>query len=145
VDTIIFGRITYQGMASYWPTVTSPDDVMADKMNRLPKVVFSKTLDGTPWGEWNNARQVKDNIGAEITKLKQQPGKDMVIYGSASIVWELSQLGLIDEYQLVICPVVLGSGIPQFNHVDHALKLNLLKSTVFKSGSILSCYAPATT
>jgi len=143
VDTILYGRVTYQGMASYWPTVTNPDDKTAERINNLPKVVFSKTLSSTPWGQWNNARLVKDNIGAEVTRLKQQSGKDMAIYGSGSIVSVLAQLGLIDEYQLVVCPVILGKGVSQFQTVEPSIKLNLLKSTPFKNGSVLSYYAPA--
>ncbi len=143
VDTILFGRNTYQGMANYWPTANPGDSPMVDKMNQHTKIVFSTTLDSTPWGAWNNARLVKDEIGAEITNLKQQSGKDMVIYGSGSIVSILAQLGLIDEYQLVICPVILGKGISQFKDVEPSIKLNLIESRPFKNGSILSYYTPS--
>jgi dihydrofolate reductase len=95
----LFGRVTYQLMAHYWPAAatnpsTSKSDLeIAHKMNNLPKIVFSKTLQEV---RWNNSRLVKENIAEEISKMKQQPGKDMVIFGSGSIVSTLMQLGLID-------------------------------------------------
>src|SRR5689334_15159403 len=104
MDALIFGRVTYEGMLSYWPTqiAIENDPEIADKMNTLPKLVFSKTLDRVEWGQWDNARLIKGDIGEEIAKLKQQPGKDMVIFGSGSIVSTLAQLGLIDEYRILI-------------------------------------------
>ena len=143
VDTILYGRVTYEGMARYWPTVTSPDDIMAERINNLPKLVFTKTLKSVSWGDYNTVRLAKDSLGDEVTKLKQQAGKDIVIYGSGNIASQLTQLGLIDEYQLVVCPVVLGKGLPQFRNIDPSIKLKLLETTPFKSGSILLKYAPA--
>src|SRR5712692_7181370 len=124
VDTLLFGRVTYQLMASYWPTQSAKenDPIVADKMNTLPKIVFSKTLNKV---EWNNSRLVKDNIAEEIQKLKQQPGKDMVIFGSGSIVSTFTQLDLIDEYRIMVNPVVLGSGKPLFKGINDQLNLKL--------------------
>jgi dihydrofolate reductase len=142
VDAILFGRVTYQGMASYWPTATVNDSILADRMNNLPKIVFSKTLDSAEWGKWNNATVVKDNIADEIVKLKQQPGKDLVIFGSQSIVATLTQLGLIDEYQIIVNPVVLGRGKPFFEGVAKQIKLHLLWTKNFSTGVVVLAYEP---
>lgn len=142
IDTILFGRVTYELMASYWPTAspTTEDPVIIDAMNNLPKIVFSKTLEKV---EWKNSRLAKGNISEEIPKLKQQPGKDMVIYGSGSIVSTLTQLGLINEYQIFINPIVLGSGKPLFKSMNDRLNLNLLKTKTFHCGVVLLCYETA--
>ena len=118
MDTILLGRVTYQIMTNFWPA--AGDDVPgADRMNNVPKIVFSKTLDKVEWGNWNNARLVKKNIAEEVSKLKQQPGKNIVIYGSATIVRTFMQLGLIDEYQLLVHPIVLGAGKPLFKDIQN--------------------------
>ena len=96
VDTILYGRITYQQMAAFWPDAKADDAAMLaikEKMNSLQKIVFSKTLENA---EWNNSRIITEHITDEIIKLKQQPGKDMVIFGSGTIVSELTALKLID-------------------------------------------------
>jgi dihydrofolate reductase len=144
VDAILFGRVTYQLMADYWPTpsATTNEPLIADKMNNLPKIVFSKTLEKV---EWNNSRLVKDNIAEEISKLKQQPGKDMVIFGSGSIVSTFTQHGLIDEYRITVNPVVLGSGKPLFKSIKDRIKMKLLKKKTFDSGVVLLYYEPEKT
>ena len=139
IDTIVFGRLTYELMASYWP-VASPateDPVIINAMNNLPKIVFSKTLKKL---YWNNSRLAKGNIADEISTLKQQPGKDVVIYGSGSIVSSLTQLRLIDEYRIFVNPVVLGSGKPLFKDLRDRLSLNLIKTRAFKNGVVLLHY-----
>jgi dihydrofolate reductase len=143
MDTILFGRVTYELMAGYWPTASPPaeDPVIIDSMNNLPKVVFSKTLEKVAW---KNARLVKGDIGDEISKLKQQSGKDMVIYGSGSIVSTLTRAGLIDEYQLFINPVVLGNGKPLFKDLTDMLRLKLLQTRMFHCGIVLLRYQPVT-
>jgi dihydrofolate reductase len=142
VDTLLFGRVTYQLMADYWPSpsATTDDPIIADKMNQLRKIAFSKTLEKV---EWNNSRLVKGNIAEEIAKLKQQPGKDMAIFGSGSIVSTLTQLGLIDEYRIMVNPVVLGNGKPLFKDIHDKLNLKLLRTKTFRSGNIMLCYQPA--
>ena len=148
VDALLFGRVTYQLMADYWPAAatnpsTSKSDLeIADKMNNLPKIVFSKTLQEV---KWNNSRLVKENIAEEISKMKQQPGKDMVIFGSGSIVSTFMQLGLIDEYRIIVNPVVLGSGKPLFKGMNDKQNLKLLKTRVFSSGIVILFYEPAQT
>jgi dihydrofolate reductase len=138
VDTLLFGRVTYQLMANYWPTATE-DAIIAERMNNLPKIVFSKTLESV---EWKNAKLVKEIIPEEILKIKQFPGKDMVILGSGSIVSTLTQLGLIDEYRLIVNPVILGNGKPLFKGLKDRLNLKLLKTKAFSSGNVLLSYQP---
>ena len=141
MDTLLFGRVTYQGMASYWPTpaAIADDPVIADKMNTLPKVVFSRTLEKV---EWANSRLVKDNIADEVAKLKQQSGKDMVIFGSGGLVSTLTQLGVIDEFRLMVNPVVLGSGRSLFSGLQAKVQLTHLRTRVFNSGNVLLSYEP---
>ncbi|MBI3660338.1 dihydrofolate reductase [Candidatus Acetothermia bacterium] len=141
VDTLLFGRVTYQLMASYWPTpaATTDDPIIAEIMNTMPKIVFSKTLGKV---EWNNTRLVKDNIAEEISKLKQQSGKDMIIFGSSDLASTLTKLGLIDEYRIMVNPVVLGNGKPLFKGIKDKLNLKLLKTKTFSSGNVLLYYQP---
>lgn len=108
-------------------------------MNNLPKIVFSRTLEKA---EWNNSILVKEIIPKEIEKLKQQPGKDILICGSASIVRALTNLGLIDEYQLLVHPVILSSGKPLFKDIQHKINLKLLKTKTHPSGVVLLYYKP---
>src|SRR5229473_5910355 len=111
MGAIIFGRVTYGGMASYWPTeiALADDPAVAGKMNRIPKFVFSKSLDQA---DWSNTTLLKGDLAQEITQLKQQPGKDLFIFGSGRLAANLTRLGLIDEYRLIVNPVVLGNGTP---------------------------------
>jgi dihydrofolate reductase len=150
VDAILLGRVTYQIMANYWPTATAAgtsvqrsqgveDPIITDRMNNLPKIVFSKTLQKV---EWKNSRLIKENIKEEILKIKQQPGKDMVILGSASIVQTFTNLGLIDEYRLLLHPVALGSGKPLFKDINDRLNLKLLKTKTYKNGVVSFDYQP---
>ncbi len=141
VDTLIFGRVTYELMAGYWPTpdAMKNDPIVAERMNNLPKIVFSRTLNKA---EWNNTRLVKDNIAEETSKLKRQPGKDMALLGSGSIIPELAPLGLIDEYRIMVNPVVLGSGNPLFKGIKDRLNLRLLKTRTFRNGNVLLYYQP---
>ena len=141
VDTILFGRVTYQLFAQYWPAQGVKDDpIFAEKMNSLSKIVFSKTLSKV---EWANSRLVKDNVAEEIRSLKQQPGKDMVIDGSPGLIHSFSHLGLIDEYRLRIHPVILGSGVPLFKDIKDRMKLKLVFSKIFRSGVVILHYQPA--
>ncbi|MGI8952692.1 MAG: dihydrofolate reductase family protein [Chitinophagaceae bacterium] len=139
VDTILFGRITYQMMASYWPDAKDNDPVITDKMNALTKIVFSKTLDKV---EWNNSKLIKGNIKEEINKLKQQPGKNIVIFGSGEIVTALTDLGLIDEYRIILNPVVLGNGNSLFKGVDKKLNLKLTNTKTLGTGTVILYYQP---
>jgi dihydrofolate reductase len=138
---LLFGRMTYDLMASYWPTPAAMknDPVVAERMNNLPKVVFSRTMDRATW---NNTRLIKSNMVAEVHKMKMETGLGMVIMGSGNIISQLVTEGLIDEYQLVAVPVVLGNGRTMFEGVKKMIHLRLTKSRVFKSGYVLHCYEP---
>lgn len=138
---LLFGRITYQLMASYWPTpqATVNDPIVAERMNNLPKVVFSRTLDQA---SWSNTRLVKGELAAEVRKMKKEPGADMALLGSGSIVSQLTQQSLIDEYQLVLNPVVLGKGRTMFDGINSKLSLTLTKTRTFGNGNVLLCYQP---
>jgi dihydrofolate reductase len=139
---LLFGRKTYEMMASYWPTPAAMKNspVVAEGINKLPKVVFSKTMDTA---SWNNTKLVKGDPVQEVRKMKAAPGEDMVIMGSGSIVSQLAQAGLIDEYQMVVSPIVLGNGRTLFQGVDKKLPLKLAKSRTFGNGNVLLCYEPA--
>ena len=138
---LLLGRVTYELMASYWPTpqARKNDPVVAERMNNLPKVVFSRTLDKA---SWSNTRLVKGDIAAEIRKMKGEPGKDMTILGSGSIVSQLAREGLIDEYQMVVNPVVLGEGRTMFDGIKGSLTLKLTRTRTFGNGSVFLCYEP---
>jgi len=138
---LVFGRITYELMASYWPTPMALQNspVVAKGMNDMPKIVFSRTLDNA---SWSNTKLVKGDLAAEMRKLKKQPGPDMVILGSGSIVSQLAQQNLIDEYQIALSPIVLGNGRTMFEGVKEKLNLKLTKSRTFGNGTVFACYQP---
>jgi dihydrofolate reductase len=145
-DLILFGRITYELMAAYWPQPENikNDPIVAAKMNGLPKIVFSRTMKkANPMAiGWENTTLVNDNLKENLTKLKHQPGKDILILGSGSIVAALTQMGLIDEYRFIINPVILGAGKPQFTgDVDRA-KLTLTGMAKLASGVVILTYEP---
>lgn len=140
---LLFGRITYELMASYWPTpdAIKKDPLVAERMNNLSKVVFSRTMDST---SWNNSQLAKGDLIGEVQKMKKEPGKHIAILGSGSIVSQLATEGLIDEYQIMINPVVLGKGRTMFDGIPKKLTLKLTKTRAFGNGNILLCYAPTT-
>ncbi len=140
-DSILFGRLTYQLMESYWPTpdALATDPEIAGVMNSIPKYVFSRSLDQA---SWSNSTLIKGDAVEGVTKLKQQAGKDMLLFGSADLAADLTARRLIDEYRLMINPVVIGSGTPLFKEVDDQLNLKLLKSQKFDNGNILLYYQP---
>jgi len=137
--TLVFGRITYDLMAGFWPTPFAIENMpaVAERMNNLPKVVFSRTLNEA---SWNNTKLVKGGIAAEIRKMKKEPGEGMVILGSGSIVSQLAPEGLIDEYQVVVNPIVLGKGKTMFDGIKEKLTLKLTKTRAFGNGNVLLCY-----
>lgn len=141
VDMMLFGRVTYELMANYWPTAKpdTDDQRIIDAMNNYPKIVFSKTLKRV---DWKNTRLVKEDAAEEVSKLKRQPGKDMVIYGSGTIVSALAQKGLIDDYRIFIAPIVLGNGKSLFDGVDSRIHLKLLDSKTFAAGLTVLHYQP---
>lgn len=138
---LMFGRVTYDLMAGFWPTeagLKSFSDV-AERMNSAQKVVFSRTMDKA---SWNNTKLIKGDPAAEVRKMKQEPGDPMVIMGSGSIVSQLSEARLIDEYQIVLTPIVLGKGRTMFDSVKETLPLKLTKSRPFGDGRVVLWYEP---
>jgi dihydrofolate reductase len=135
-DALLLGRVTYQGFAAAWPEST---DEGADIMNNLPKYVVSTTLDKV---EWNNSRLIKDNIVEEITKLKQQDGQDILVYGSATLVQTLMQHDLVDRYRLLVYPVVVGKGKRLFQEGTTAT-LKLVETQSLGSGVAALVYERA--
>ena len=141
-DTIIFGKNTYDVMVAFWPTEASANDdpEVTHYMNTTKKIVFSTTLKESTW---ENTTILNSIDTKEINQLKSQPGKDMIIYGSGKVIAELASRGLIDEYQLLINPVVLGKGLPEFQLKDQQLRLKLNYTRPLQSGVVFLQYLPA--
>ncbi len=141
MDGLLFGRVTYQMMASYWPTemAVTDDPVIAEKMNSKPKIVYSSTLEKA---DWNNSRLIKGNILRETQKLKQQPGRDLAIFGSGILGNALLEAGLIDEVRMMVNPVVLRKGHPLFKDGTERMRLKLMNSRTFGNGNVLLTYQP---
>jgi dihydrofolate reductase len=139
---LLFGRVTYDMMASFWPTPAAaqmfPD--VAKGMNESPKVVFSRTMDKA---SWNNTRLFKGDLENEVRKLKAEAGDQLVLMGSGTIISQLAQADLIDQYQIVVNPIVLGEGRTMFEGVKNKLNLKLTNSRTFKNGNVLLTYEPA--
>jgi dihydrofolate reductase len=143
VGTIVFGRLTYELMAAFWPTESAKQTqpTTSAYMNGLPKVIFSRSLRSV---DWENSRLATAPIGEEIKKLKEQSGeKDIVILGSGTIVTELTRQRLIDEYRLIVCPVIIGKGRPLFEGFEGRLPLRLIKTTRLGADQLILYYQPA--
>jgi dihydrofolate reductase len=144
-DTILFGRITYQLFEEYWPKaamdpeISKENKIIADKINEMTKVVFSKYLKKVTW---NNSLLFHDNLEEEVKKLKEKKGSDIVIYGSGTIARQLAAAGLIDEYRLMVNPVILGKGKNLFAEIRHKINLTLIKTKPFRGGNVLLYYKP---
>jgi dihydrofolate reductase len=139
---LLLGRKTYDLMAGYWPTPAASQNAptVAERMNHLPKVVFSRTM-GT--ASWSNTKVMKGDLAAAVRRMKHESGPGMAILGSGSIVSQLAREGLIDEYQLVVNPVVLGKGRTLFDGITARLGLRLTKSRAFRHGKVFLCYEAA--
>jgi dihydrofolate reductase len=138
---LLFGRVTYEMMASFWPTAQAKASmpVVAERMNQLPKVVFSRTLGRA---DWTNTTVLPGDLATEVKKMKREPGDDLTILGSGSIVSQLTQLGLIDAYQIVVVPVILGRGRTLFEGVERRLGLKRTGSRSFDNGNVVMTYEP---
>ena len=136
---LLFGRVTYQQMASFWPTPTAREmmPVVAERMNQARKVVFSRGLRNA---EWQNTRLIQSELGPAVEALKHEAGPDMVLMGSASIVRQLAELDLIDAYQLVINPLILGEGKSMFSGLKQRLGLKLVNTRGFQNGNLALTY-----
>jgi dihydrofolate reductase len=141
VDTLLFGRVTYEGMASYWPTpeAVGDDPEVARRMNALRKIVFSRTLDRA---EWNNTSVVRGDAAERVGELKREPGKDAILMGSSDLAVALADRDLIDEYRLMVAPVALGHGKPVLDGLDRDLRLQLHDVRRFANGNVLLSYRP---
>jgi dihydrofolate reductase len=135
----LMGRVTYEEMASFWPTSTSD---FAQPMNELPKVVFSKTLERA---DWSGTQIARGDLGEEIAQLKRAPGSDLIAYGGATFDQALSRLGLVDEYRLMIQPAALGAGLPLFRDLRAPLQLELVEATTYATGVAVHVYRPRST
>lgn len=142
VDTLVFGRVTYEGMASYWPTPEAEQDDprVASMMNGLPKIVVSRTLERA---DWANTRVVRDDIAGELAGLKQRPGKDVAIFGSSALTASLIEAGLVDEVWIMVAPVVLGAGKSLFRTAGRRIAMRLADTRRFAAGNVLLTYVPA--
>ena len=143
-DTMLYGRITYQLMESYWPALVEnpsgnkPDDEFAVLMDNISKIVFSRTLSSV---DWKNSTLKKELIKEDILALKQQEGKNILV-GSPSMIVAMTQMSLIDEYQIAIIPTILASGLPLFKNIADKIDLRLLKTKTFACGLVAHYYEP---
>jgi len=135
-DALVLGRVTYEGFAASWPAMEESTGEFGKKMNSMPKFVASRTLEQTEW----NASLLQGELGAEVARLKEEPGDDLLIYGSGDVVDELTNAGLIDEYRLIVYPVVVGSGKRLFAGSDGAT-LRLVDATTTAAGVAVLTYA----
>lgn len=142
IDTIVLGRATYEMFASYWPTATGDDKPFADKLNAIPKIVFSKTLGRAPWGSWDEATISRDDPRDEIPRQREREGQDLVVWGSLRLVHSLAQARLVDEYQLWLLPVVLGGGRPLFGQGIGSITMRLFDAKTTDKGATLLRFEP---
>jgi dihydrofolate reductase len=141
IDTLLFGRVTYEGMASYWPTPEARefDPVIAERMNGITKLVFSSTLKAAAW---QNSTLVTDDAGTAVATLKKEPGKALALFGSPTLTVALLEQGLVDELRVMIHPILLGQGKSLFKELRDRAPLKLTTTTVFSSGNVLLTYRP---
>jgi dihydrofolate reductase len=145
-NTMVIGRKTYELFGEYWPNVKEGEEKeFADKLNSMDKIVVSNTLESAPWGDWEPAKVVSGRAEEELAKLKEQPGSDMLIWGSISLSQSLINAGLIDEIRIVTCPLVLGEGRPFFGDNISSLDLKLQDAKTFDSGAVEARYSPQKT
>lgn len=142
VDTILLGRKTYELFVAFWPEATKEKEIIADRLNTLPKVVFSNTLREAPWGQWNPARVAAGDAVAEIRRLKVMPGKHLVLWGSVSLAHQLMLADLIDEYHIQICPTLVGGGRALFPELKSYATLKRMEVRTYESGVLFIHYEP---
>ncbi len=142
VGALLFGRVTYEGMAAYWPTADAiaSDPEVAGRMNGIEKIVFSKTLSDA---RWQNTRLVRGDAADEVQRLRAEPGRDMLVMGSAELATSLAEHGLIDEFRILVVPIVLPRGKPLFAGATRDLRLRLVSTRSFTNGNVLLTYGPS--
>jgi dihydrofolate reductase len=142
VDTILLARKTYELFVDYWPTATPDEEIIAERLNTLPKLVFSNTLNEAPWGRWQPAQVVRGDAVAEIGRLKAQDGKHMVLWGSLSLAQDLIAADLIDEYHLQVCPTLVGGGRSLFPTLQAYARLERVNVRTYDTGVVFLHYEP---
>jgi dihydrofolate reductase len=140
-DALLMGRVLYEEWVSFWPNQNPEENPVAERMNGVRKYVVSTTLQEPL--EWNNASLIGGNVAEEISQLKQQPGKDIVISGSGSLVRSLLDYGVLDELKLMVHPIVVGSGKKLFEDGEKRTELELVESKTFTTGVVYLTYRPA--
>lgn len=143
VDTILLGRKTYELFAEFWPSATTDQEMIADKLNQIPKLVFSNTIKKAPWGKWPEATVVSGDAIEAIRKLKQQPGKNIILWGSISLSQALIRADLIDVYKIRVCPTLSGGGKLLFPTFDSYKRLKLVARDMSANGLLSLSYEPA--
>ena len=141
MDTMLLGARTYELFVAYWPTATTREQIVADKLNAMRKVVFSSARE-VSWGKWDNARLATNDLGEEIRRLKQEPGTDMVMFGGAALAQSCMERGIIDEFRLFVVPIMLGSGKLLFRPMKNRRLLKPVDVKTFPSGTVLLSYVP---
>ena len=138
--TILLGRVTYEGLSQFWPTAAGE---FADLMNLTPKIVFSTTLSNAKWGDFDDITLINKNVETAVKKLKEQDGKDMIIFASSKLIQSFTNAGLIDEYRIVVHPVLLGNGVRLFDNISTRRNLKLKNMKSYPSGAVLLQYVLA--
>jgi len=142
VDTILLGRKTYELFVQFWPTASTDREIIADRLNSLPKLVFSNTLSQAPWGAWRPAQVVRGDAVAEIRRMKAQAEKRMVLWGSLSLAQDLIAADLIDDYHLQICPTLVGAGRRLFPELEGYARLRRVGVRTYDTGVVFLHYEP---
>jgi len=142
VDTILLGRKTYELFVDFWPTATTDKEIIADRLNELPKIVFSNTLTEAPWGKWQPARVIRGDAVEAIRQLKAQSGKHMVLWGSVSLAHALVATDMVDEYHLQLCPTILGGGRTMFPDLASFTNLQRVSVRTYDTGVVFLHYEP---
>jgi dihydrofolate reductase len=140
IDTILLGRKTYEMFVDYWPNRTIREEIIADKLNEIPKIVFSNTLKKATWPKWPDATVISGNVANKIRELKTREGKNIVVWGSILLSHLLIAENLFDEYRIRICPVVLGNGRPLFLDQMNYMKLKLQEVKKYDTGVVFLSY-----
>jgi dihydrofolate reductase len=143
VDTIILGRKTYELFVEFWPGATTDKEIIADKLNEMPKIVFSNSISEAPWGKWPAAEVVAGDAVAAVKEIKLQPGKDIVLWGSISLAQALITAELVDEYHLQLCPILTGGGRKLFPGLMNADRMKLVDLKKYETGNVLLKYGRA--
>ena len=143
VDTILLGRKTYELFVAYWPTASTSKEIIADKLNEIPKVVLSNTLKKAPWGSWPEAQVISGDAPEAVRKLKSENKKDIILWGSLSLTQALMKADLVDELRIQLCPTIVGGGRSFFPPVDSYEQWKLIEQKSLPTGIIYMHYAKA--